>query len=156
MYEKLTPGSIILLIAVYVVALVFAVAPIFALARHRKRCRTEGPETWLPIGTAPADFDLALSLIRIHAVHLFGNDVLSLRWGGFVEWMVAEASGVIDYDVPVIRVRWTERIEDSVLAVLLLGWIGHRLEMQKEPAVVDAAVLSIAVDIARLAGRSTR
>jgi hypothetical protein len=156
MYEKLTPGSIALLIVVCVVALVSIIVPIFVAAGHGKKRQAEGPETWIAIGTPPAHFDLALSLIRIHAVHLLGDAALALRWGGFIEWSNAEPSGILDYGVPTIRVRWAERIEDTALAVLLLEWAQVRLDVRPSPDAVNASVLSLAVDTARLAGRSTR
>lgn len=85
---------------------------------------------WQSIGTPPACLNEALSFIRQELLFTYGDKVVNVPWCGFIEWAITEESKIEEAGViPIFRVRYAEKIEDTKLAAFLNEWMAGRLKV---------------------------
>lgn len=113
---------------------------------------------WTPIGIPPPYLNDALALIRFEATRTWGQAVLSIPWGGFIEWTISSPSKPEPrFDraecfgngrLPIFTIRWQDRVEETELIPVFVRWIARSIPIEVNATEVYALATRLRSDMA--------
>jgi hypothetical protein len=154
-----------MIVAIVIVVMVLILAVPFAVSRWKHRqvmqdLQQRSELHWQSVGVPPPLLNEALSIIRFEATRTFGEAVLDLPWGGFIEWTISSPSKVeprLDPSsiyksgkLPIFTIRWEPRIEDTALVPALVLWIAAQLRARSKDHTEPLRVAPLNMLAARL------